>query len=265
MNLFTGARFAENVKRLALGLEPLDAGRGGRIPHPVRVVVPGSLTGLPRPRVDRHASCLHALLYQPSVADSIDIRFEDEERRYVPRQFRYPILTVDAAEVLDYRNRVRRPVLFPGAAYDAVSMATGIRGRVTRAAGGQVVRWSRVEARLAAGGEVLARAHGDDRGEFLLLLPPTGSEAELVDPLPLRIDVFGVAAAPAPATPDLPGQDPCWDLPTEAAAALDPNNPAADDVSAGATLPAGYTATAGRTVDVPLGTILSLPDVFAIS
>lgn len=265
MNLFTDARFAENIKRLALGLEPLDAGRGGRIPHPVRVIVPGALTGLPRPRVDRRASCLHALLYQPGVAGSIDLRVEDQQRRYVPRQFRYPILTADAADALDYRNRVRRPVLFPGAAYDAASLATGIRGSVTRADGGQRVRWSRVEARLEGSGDVLARAHGDDRGEFLLLLPPTGSEAELVDPLPLRIDVFGVAAVPAPATPELPGQDPWWDLPTEAAAALDPNNPATDDVSAGVTRPSGYTATAGRTVQVPLGTILSLKEAFKIS
>ena len=268
MNQFTAPRFAENIKRLALGLEPLDGGRGGRIPHPVQVIVPGSLAGLPRPVVDSHDSCLHALLYQPGLAASIDVRMEDRFRRYVPRQIRYPILTLLQAEALDYANRVRKPVLFPGAAYDAVSLSTGVRGRVTRGAGpgAPFVRWSRIEARRSGSNTVIARAHGDDRGEFLLLLPPAASQgSELVDPLPIRIDAFGPALAPAPSSSAIPEMDPFWDLPTETAVALDPVNPFADPVSAGDLLPAGYSATTGRTVEVPLGTILSVKEPFQIS
>lgn len=265
MNQFAPLRFVENVKRLALGLEPIDAGRGGRIPHPVQVVPPGKLTGLPAPQVDSHDSCLHALLYQPGVAGTIDLRVGDRERRYVPRQIRYPILTIAEAEALNYRNRVRRPVLFPGAAYDAVSLSTGLRGRVTRA-GGSVVRWSRVEARRNGGDTIIARAHGDDRGEFLLLLPPEASQGpDLVDPLSIRIDVFGPAAAPVPRSPGLPELDPFWDLPTEIAASLDPNNPSADLISAGTTLPPGYSATVSRVVAIPLGTVLSVTEPFQIS
>jgi hypothetical protein len=236
MNQSAPLRFAENVKRLALGLEPIDSGRGGRIPHPVQVIPPGKLMGLPTPQVDSHDSCLHALLYQPGVAGTIN-----------------------------YRSRVRRPVLFPGAAYDAVSLSTGLRGRVTRA-GGSVVRWSRVEARRNGGDTIIARAHGDDRGEFLLLLPPEASQGpDLVDPVSIRIDVFGPAAAPVPPSPGLPELDPFWDLPTEIAASLDPNNPSADLTSAGTTLPPGYSATVSRVAAIPLGTVLSVTEPFQIS
>ena|GEM_PF-2591194 len=75
MNEFLSTSFAENVRRLALGLETLDAGRGTRVAHPIRVVFHEAINGLPRPSVDRHNSCLHALMYEPGVGDRVDLRF----------------------------------------------------------------------------------------------------------------------------------------------------------------------------------------------
>lgn len=264
MNEFLESRFVENVKRLALGLEPVDAGRGGRIAHPIHVILHESAQGLPRPTVERHDSCLHALLYQPGVADRVNLRFYEQSRRFVPRLISYPILTVDQADALDYRNRVRRPVLFPGAAYGVVSGHTGIRGRVERA--GVAVRWARVEATREGGGPVVGRAMSDDRGEFLLLIGPEISPVgDLEDPLHVRVDAFGPPAAPAPNPPSLPNVDSLWDLPLEQAQTLDPNDPETDAVSAGEVRPSGFTATADRVVNVRLGRMHSEEQAFVIS
>ncbi len=263
MNEVLESRFVENVKRLALGLELIDAGREGRTPFPVRVIFDETARGLERPPVDRHDSCLHALIYQPGVADQVTLRFFESERRFVPRRINYPILTQEQAESLTYQNRVRRPFLFPGAAYGVTSGSTAIRGRVER--GGEPVRWARVEATPQGGGPVVGRAHGDDRGEFLLVLEPAASPgAELVNPLPIQVDVFGPATAPVPEFPELPGLDPWWDLPLEQALALNPADPETDLISAGEVLPDGYTATAGRVVNVPLGRVQSERNAFEI-
>jgi hypothetical protein len=264
MNVIADLSFTENVKRLALGLEPIDAGRGLRIAHPIRVVFNETVRGLPRPPVDRHDSCLHALLYQPGVADRVTLRFVESGRRFVPRLISYPILTLEDAEGLPYQNRVRRPRLFPGAAYDVASLHTGIRGRVTR--GGGAGRWARVTARLPGGGAVVGRAMADDRGEFLLLLQPSASPAgDLTDPLEIRVDVFLPAVAPVPPAADVPAQDPLWDLPVEEAQPLNAADPENDPVSAGEVLPGGFTASTGRDIGIRLGRMHSETNEFTIS
>lgn len=263
MNVFTDAGFAENVKRLALGLEPIDAGRGLRIAHPIKVLVNESVRGLPRPPVDRRDSCLHALLYEPGVADRVALRFVEGGRRFVPRLISYPILTLEDAEGLPYQNRVRRPRLFPGAAYDVASLHTGIRGRVSR--GGLAGRWARVTASLPGGGSVVGRAMADDRGEFLLLLDPSASPVgDLADPLEIRVDVFLPAVAPVPPSADVPAQDPFWDLPVEEAQPLNPADPENDPVSAGELLPGGFTASTGRDIGIRLGRMHSETNEFTI-
>jgi hypothetical protein len=263
MNLFVEPRYIEALHRLALGLEPLDAMQGGRIAHPIQVIIPEKLQGLPRPDVERHDSCLHVLRYQPGVNDKVNLRFFEDARRFVPRQIQYPILTIVQADALNYKNRVRRPVLFPGAAYDSVSLSTGIRGRVER--NGKPLRWVRVEARLVLNGTVIGRAQGDDRGEFYLLLSSAASPAhDLTDPVKVLVEVFGPTVDPVPANPNLPSLDKFWDLPTEVAAVLDPVNPDDDSVSAGTVLPAGFSSLASKSLDVPLGTILSQTTTFVI-
>jgi len=263
MSEFLDLRFVENVKRLALGLEPIDAGRGMRIAHPIQVISNQAVLGFGRPAVDRHDSCLHALLYQPGVGDRVSLRFVENARRFVARLISYPILTLEDAESLPYRNRLRRPVLYPGAAYDVVSLHTGIRGMVTR--GGQPGRWARVTATLPGGGPIVGRAMADDRGEFLLLLNPAASPVgDLADPLQIRVDVFMPVAPPVPPSPDVPSNDPFWDLPLEEAQTLDPADPGNDPVSAGEVLPAGFTATTGREFGVRLGRMHSETNAFTI-
>lgn len=122
-------------------------------------------------------------------------------RRFVPRRISFPVLTQAAAELGAGALRVRRPVLFPGAAYDIDAGLTGVRGRVVQ--GAAAVRWARVAATLPGGTRVVGRGHGDDRGEFLLLLSPAaGSVGELVDPFAVRITVTCRPAAPVPDSPD---------------------------------------------------------------
>ena len=254
MNLFVDKRYDEHIERLALGLEPIDAGRLTRLAFPIRVFFEERLLGLPRPRLERHRSCLHALRYLPGVSGTVKLRFQEDARRYVPRRISFPIQTIAAADAAAWPNRVRRPRMFPGAAYDVVSQATGLRGRVLR--GTDLLRWARVEARI--GGSIVGRAHGDDRGEFLLLLDSSASPVgDLVSPFSVRVDVFAPAVLPTPATADQPQLDPFWDLPPEIAAVLDPVHPEIDPVSAGETLPAGYTANANANINFQLGEVVS--------
>jgi hypothetical protein len=259
MNEFLDNRFAENVQRLALGLEPVDSERRMRIAHPIKITLDGIPPGPMRPHIERHRSCLHALRFQAGVTNRVNLRLFDSARRFVPRRLSVPLLTQPQAEAVDFTNRVRRPVLFPGAAYDVSDMATGLRGRVTR--NGKVMRWARVEARLPVSGVMVGRAHGDDRGEFLLLIGsgaiPVGA---LVNPLPISVRVFGPAAIPVPATPDLPSLDPLWDLPLE----MPPAPGAADPVSSGEELPGNYTVSVTRTVNFVLGRLRSQEPDFVI-
>ena len=251
MNEFLPSRFSENIRRLALGLEPIDAQLRLRLAHPTEITFDAAPLHLPRPPIDRHRTGLHVLLYTPKLKSPVDLRLIDDARHFVPRRLRIPIMTVPVADASPPERRVRRPVLFPGAAYD-VTGATGIRGRVVR--GGKPLRWARVEARLPITGRLVGRAHGDDRGEFLLLI---GSEASPIGDLepPLRLDVtaLGPAVPPIPPTPDHPKIDPLWDLPLEQAAP--PGDP--DPVCAGETLPPNYTATVTRTVDLAFGRLLA--------
>lgn len=252
MNEFLPSRFSENNKRLALGLEPIDAELQLRVAHRIEVTFDTARLQLPRPPIDHHRTSLHVVLYHPKLTSPVDLRFFDEARRFVPRRLRIPILTRTVAETRPPAHRVRRPAFFPGAAYDVTTDATGLRGRVLR--GGQPMRWARVEARLPGAGRLVGRAHGDDRGEFLLLI---GSEAspvgDLNPPLRVEVTVLGPAVPPVPPTPDRPRIDPLWDLPLEQAAL--PGDP--DPVSAGESQPSNYTAGTMQPVDLAFGRVRS--------
>jgi len=267
-------RYLENFQRLALGLEPIDAMRLHRVGPPLRIEVERPPKAAAKPPVLRHASCLHALLYYPALVDSVDIRifegyplFEPSllespqllPRRFVPRRFRIPLHTAATVDTFPYTDRVRRPFVFPAAAYDLDSCATGVRGRVLRS--GKPMRWARVEAALPGGGKVVGRAHGDDRGEFLLLIGPEAIPVgDLVSPINLAVTVAGPATIPVPATPDLPSLDPLWDVPQE----IPPAPGVLDKVSTGETPPANYTAKAVRNIDFFLGELRSELTAFTI-
>jgi hypothetical protein len=132
VNEFLPSRFSENIKRLALGLEPIDADLQLRVTHRIEVTFDTAPLHLPRPPIDHHRTSLHVVLYDPKLTSPVDLRFFDEARRFVPRRLRIPILTRTVAETRPPGHRVRRPVLFPGAGYDVTADATGLRGRVLR-------------------------------------------------------------------------------------------------------------------------------------
>ncbi len=267
--------------RLALGLEPRDAVTGGRVPPPLRVLrdgplppdvlarlaaeggrVDGALSSLDAHATGRHA-LRYALLPDDPVPDHVSLRVVETSglrppRRFVPRRLRMPLRPPDEADGRATGFRVRRPVLFPGAAYPLPGGATGLRGRVLR--DGMPARWARVEARRPGSVDVLARAHGDDRGEFLLVVPGSARSpgGELDPSVTLEVRVFLPDPAPSTPPPDQAAADLLWDLPLEVLS----DGEVDDDVSLGRTLPGGYTAVVGRELDIPLGAVRSEPDPF---
>jgi hypothetical protein len=285
MNAFVPDRYDENVQRLALGIEIIDAARLDRAAKPISVAVDGPLpTRRSRVRngdidvkgmllrVSRHDSGLHAMvyvknLYRSGTKASIDLRFLPPLRRFVPRRITFPLvdpatLTPEPLDRTDAELKVlraarsRQPYLFPGSAYEVSSIATGIRGRVRR--GAAPLRWARVEARLpaptgAAPGALLGRAHGDDRGEFLLIIgSPPGPLGTPAFKLAVEVTVFARPADP-PTSDFIKQHDPLWDLPLELVTASGP----ADPVSTGAAIPPDYTSSVKQTITFRLGATLT--------
>jgi len=102
MNSFLPARYIEHVDRMALGLEPTDALRGERIAASLAIAIDGTPAeyaerawpgdvpfadpiGRLR-RVARHNSCRYVLLYRPGMKTTVNLRFFDRYRRFVPRR-----------------------------------------------------------------------------------------------------------------------------------------------------------------------------------
>jgi hypothetical protein len=279
VNEFLAPTWSERVVRLAVGVEPVDGtGRQGFLPdlelalervprpHPVPAGAgqPGDYqVGIDLPQIHRSRSGRFAVTYLVSdLASPVAVRLFDPGRRFVPRRLAFPLLTEDelAAQELAHASnpwppitgRAFRPALFPGAAYGTQAGATVIRGRAVHP-DGSPVRWCRVHATDAAQGTPLGWAHGDDRGEFLLVL--TSSDAQLVNPASsqLAVDV-AVRARPLPVPPDTPARspaDPLWDLVVETLPT--PGDP--DPVSDGRTDPAGFTAGATATLTVVKGRV----------
>lgn len=258
MNVFLPPSYVERVDRLAVGLEPLDALSATRIARPVDVTLDAPPTAPALLTLPRHGSGRFVLLFDDGVDTPVSFRIVPADRRFVPRRMQFAFVdeaTVLAAEQagadVPTETRAWRPRLFPGAAYDVPHTATGVRGTVTKS--GAPVRWTRVEASID--GTVVGRAHGDDRGEFLLVLGPNGDVSgtgDLVSPIDVTIDVY----ARNPALPVDPA-DGLADLPLEAAA-----NPGAlpDDVSDGKTLPDHYVQVASLAAHpLPLGRLSSVP------
>ncbi len=258
MNVLLEDRYVERITRLALGIELVDACRGGRISDPIRVTVdkPFGIDHVPR-----HSSCLHALVYSKEVASPVTVRILSPDRHFVPRRLQIPIGTEADAEagLLPAADRTWRPRLFPGAAYDISASSTGVRGRVVWADDGSPVRFARIVAFY--GIQQIGLAHGDDRGEFLLVLgvdTVDGDDFVLADPavMPPSLDLMLTIVAPND-RPDVDPADPLYGLPLELAAG--PGLP--DPVSLGEQLPDTYR-NPGRVllhgVTVPLGRITSV-------
>jgi hypothetical protein len=262
MNRYLPIRFDEHITRLALGIEALDGPRQQRIPHPIQITFDDLPRGAKRPSVVRHDSCLFVLLYAPGVGARVELRLFDssellwaasvDRRRFVPRRLRIPVLDEGVVDGRPYTERVRRPVLFPGAAYDVSESTTGLRGRVEN--GGQPVRWARVQAIDPISAATVGLAHCDDRGEFLLLIQPGAAPpGDLTDPLPLQLRVWTPKSPAVPVAAAVKAVDGLWDLPIEEApAAGDP-----DPVLAGDPPWDNWDAGPGLTpVSFPLGRLM---------
>jgi hypothetical protein len=299
VNQFLPSRYGEYAQRLALGLELIDSERQDRIAKPVSVAFDGipwpipSYASPPRSsggfeiwdvlgRLDRHDSCLHALVYKkglykkPAVPGDpifVTLRLLSPERRFVPRRMRFelldpaPIAAADEANPdagdpskLGFPSRVRSVTLWPGAAYDVSNAATGLRGRVRSRANQTPVRWTRVIAFADAGGAPnlsleVGRAQGDDRGEFLLLLDCDAGGIGPFDStlsVTAHVFVFGNAAVPV-STPEQRRNDPLWDLVAETVAT--PGR--TDEVLRGEKLPQGFTLQDSKKLAFPLGRFLT--------
>jgi hypothetical protein len=243
MNELLASRYAEIVHRLAVGIEPRDALSRSRIGGAGLAVTLESPLGLRDARPLAHAGGRWSIRYVPALPDHVDLRIDDPARRFVPRRMRFPVVSLADVKTgeasgapVPAARRTWRPLLFPGAAHPLAASATGLRGRVVRDS--QPVRWARVEARLVPDGNVLWRAHGDDRGEFLLVVgPDPRGFAEL--PSVMQIWVSAFARKPSPSEPAAGTSDPLWDMPVETVAP--PTGTAVDDpVALGQTLPQDY-------------------------
>ncbi len=264
---------ADVLHRLALAVETVDAvtrrptrARAGR-EVPVRLL--GSV-------VDPSWCCLdletngrgHSVLrHGRAIAAHVTLRFVDPTRRFVPRRFRIPLWTAAEVSVADasppsgpyipVRSRLLRPWLSPGSAYQLPGGTTAVRGRITRA--GQAVRWARIAAR-GPGNVLMGWAHGDERGEFLLIVTHTGL---LPPPAPssMEIDLVVSAGPQVSAT----GADRYGDLVVETVprSAVPPTVGDLDnEVLRGLARPAGYLdSTAVPThVVTEIGAVTTLPD-----
>jgi hypothetical protein len=283
-NQILGPSWSERIVRLRLGIAAHDAlGRPGTlgglglyledVPRPWQVpkdpgVPPGDDAGLPG--IPSNPSGRFALRFGGTgvtARASIVVRVVDRQRRYVPRRFSVPapdqpsVMAADEANALDPAlpliPRAFRPALFPGAAYGAAAGATVLRGVVLAAGTSKPVPWARVEACTAQPIDVvddngnvvpiqpvLGRAHGDDRGEFLLVVGSLPRDVVVTSVTPdIELEVR-VRARPQPVqfqTPDSPlgsPSDPLWQLPIELVPNLDPDG----GVTLGVADPPGYTA-----------------------
>lgn len=294
MNEFLDERYIEITARLVLGVEPRDAARGTRVTAPITVAIefplspPIALPDLERlllglqserrtlsnalTRLGRHTTCRYVLVFRKKAGDHVDLRLFDEARRFAPRRLHVPLTALTdptKAKLLDavpLADRARQPALFPGRTYDVSESATGLRGRVLRhdpnnAAVLIPVRWPRVMATV--GGSPVGWAHGDEHGDFLLLIDRTATPA-LTLPWPLTADVtaFGPGTLPVPVSTRLPDVDEYWDLPLEklAAPGVTP-----DLIADGDYIPTSYTASSPLTpVTFTYGALLEGLPAFTI-
>lgn len=253
MNVYTAGRYDERAFHLALGVEPLDGVSGLRLPSGVDVRIerfprpvgrwrpwrPGETLTAVLPPMPRHRSGRFALRYDHGATTTIDLRVVGDARiggtrvaglgrRIAPRRARVTIATED--EVLDAEADPASPPhplwrrslplwCLPGADAQLRSGLTVVRGRILHLVAGSLVpvRWARVRARNAGGADV-GWAHGDDRGEFVLVVEQSPADVVVPpDPLAVTLTIGAVLPPPVPdpADPVLTEVDPLWDLPLE--------------------------------------------------
>ena len=213
----------------------------------------------------RKGPALALLRFEERPPSQVRLRLVDPWRRFVPRRFDLPLWTlaeIGAAErtppAVPAGSRLLRPWLLPGSGAEPARGTTVIRGRV--ATGGAPVRWPRVTAR-GPGNQAVGWAHGDERGEFLLIVVNTGT---MPPPAPSYLPVDLKVTAPDPSRPvAVDPSDPLADLVVEAVArSSSPPLPGdlQNDLLRGRSTPSGYLASTAvaPTITVPVGRELTL-------
>ena len=222
MTLQTMVEHADVLHRLALAVDCQDTVTHHRVATDVRIgrEVPQEVL---RRDHDRAWPCWDLIakaagramimldLHAPTM---VRLRIADTRRRYVARRFDLPLWTLK--EILDAESagspvpaasRLLRPWLLPGPASALSRGTTIVRGRVVR--GTDPVRWPRITAR-GPGQQAIGWAHGDERGEFVLVIEDTGT---LPPPAPTQLPVQLYMTARIPSTPN--PSDPYADLTIE--------------------------------------------------
>lgn len=184
----------------------------------------------------------------------------NDPRRYVPRRLALIPAQNNGVPVATIAN-IHRAWLWPGAAYPLAANATAIRGHVRRGVDKTSVAWTRIVVTApGATPPVFASeiqvgwGHGDDRGEFLVVLGaqavPGG--AALPAQVNLRVWVFLPPGALDPA-------DPLASLPLEQA-----GPDVIDDVARGIAIPPGYVRQDPVDLSIRPGEALTMNDAALI-
>ena len=262
ITLETLVRHADVLHRLALAVDCRDSVTHQRVATEVRIgrEVPREVLS---PRHDRAWPCRELIAKAAGRAlimldlrtpTKVRLRIADPRRRYVARRFDLPLWTL--SEVLDQENagspvpagsRLLRPWLLPGSAAALSRGTTIVRGRVVR--GTDPVRWPRITAR-GPGQEAVGWAHGDERGEFVLVIEDTGT---LPPPAPTQLSVQLFVTARIPSTPD--PFDPYADLtiePLPRSAAPPGPDDRDNDVLRGRSTPADHVASSTVPAPIPV-------------
>lgn len=251
--------------QLALGVKPRDAVRGfgtGRLDVAIdRPILPGfedsnwpatararAEDGFTRLRPQPNGT--YVLLRDARFTTPVTLRIVDHDHVYTPRKLSVAVGGGAPIKI--------EPTLFPAAAYPISPRATTIRGRVVDSSK-QPRRWARIEARRAGGGPFVGHAHGDERGEFLLVLEPDlitiGDLPETAD---VQITAYVANAPPVPSPAYVRERDPYWDVPVESVTAgASSSNP----VLSGIQRPSAYTLSRTVTVTVELGFLRSKVEI----
>jgi len=270
MTLETLVRHADVLHRLALAIDCRDSVTHQRVTTEVRIgrEVPRAVLS---PRHDRAWPCRDLIaravgraliMLDLRAPTKVRLRIADPRRRYVARRFDLPLWTL--SEILDHESagspvpaasRLLSPWLLPGSGAALSRGTTIVRGRVVL--GTDPVRWPRITAR-GPGQQAVGWAHGDERGEFVLVIEDTGT---LPPPAPTQLPVQLFATARIPSTPD--PFDPYADLtiePLPRSAAPPGPGDLANDVLRGRTTPADHVAstTVLPPISVPIGQELLL-------
>lgn len=200
-------------------------------------------------------------LYGTRHRQAGDYSTDNDPRRFVPRRLACtPVLAAGLPPATT--ANARQAWLWPGAAYLLPGRTTALRGRIRRDQGGGLqapVPWARVVATRPGAGDpdfatetALAWAHGDDRGEFLLVLGNAAASGAAALPPQVSVHVWVFLPPPLPA---FDPADPLASLPLE-----DGGTEVDSELLRGRTVPAGYAPQAVRAASLPLGEVHTLAE-----